>query len=113
MDQIFWAVTLAPAHRAPVGFHSGEELLPGAGGGLEAVAVEGELMDELVQGRLGVGDAPGMSDDEDLPVLELFNVVYRLFEAGAVVEEGAGGLEVIVGGYELVTVLGGGRSHGC
>ena len=106
-DQYIEAATLAPAHRAPVGLHGVEELLPGAGGALEAVAVQGELVDELVQGRVGLRDAPGVGDDEDLPVLELFDVVYRRFEAGAVVEEGPGGPEVLVEGDQLVTLLAG------
>jgi hypothetical protein len=48
-----------------------------------------------------------MGDDEDLPVLELFDVVYRLLETGAVVEEGARSVEVLVGGDQLVAILGG------
>src|SRR5215210_517097 len=94
----------APAHRAPVGLHGGEELFPGTVWALETVAVERELVDELVQGRLGVRDAPGLGDDEDLPVFELFDVVYRRLEAGAVIEEIARGVEVLVGGHQFVAL---------
>src|SRR5918998_4561169 len=102
----------APAHLAPVGFHVGEELVPGTRGALEAVAVEGELVDELVQRGAGVGDAARVGDDEDLPVLELLDVVYRSLDAGPVVEEVTGGSEVLVGGDHLVAPLGRVRGYG-
>jgi hypothetical protein len=96
-----------PAHLAPVSLHSGEELLPGTGGALEAVAVQGEFVDELVQGRVGVGYAAGVRDDEDLPFLELLDVVYRGLETGAMVEEVAPGFEILVSGDQLVASFGG------
>ncbi len=53
-------------------------------------------------GRLRVRDATGVGDEQDLPVLLLFDVVYRLFQAGAVVEENAWGVEVLVASHDLV-----------
>ena len=49
------------AHRAAVGPHVGEEIVPGACRRLQAVPVQGELVHELVQGRIGVGDAPRLA----------------------------------------------------
>src|SRR5215212_1900180 len=101
------------AHRAPVGLHVGKEIVPGAGRRFEAVSVEGELVHELVQGRFGVGDAGGFGDEEHLPVLELLYVVYHRFQAGTVIEQEAGGLEVLVAGDDLASGRGGvGRDGG-
>src|SRR3712207_3194162 len=105
-------VTSAPAHLAAVGLHGCEVLLPGAGRRFQAVTVEEEFVDELVQGGVVIGDAPGVGDDEHLPVLQFFDVVYCLFEAGTVVEEDARCSEVLVGGDELVACRGGVGSDG-
>jgi hypothetical protein len=51
-------------------------------------------VDEFVQSGLGVGDAPWPGDQENLPVFELLDIIYGLLEAGAVVEENAGSVEV-------------------
>src|SRR4051812_521395 len=101
-----WAIRESPlrssAHGAPVGFHVGEEILPGAGGRLEPVSVEGELVHELVQRRFSIGDAGGLGDQEHLPFFELLDVVYGCFEAGAVVEQEARSFQVFVAGDEVV-----------
>src|SRR5919107_5308702 len=98
---------LPAAHRAPVGSHIGEEVFPGTRRRLQAVPVQGELVHKLVYGRSRVGDTPWLGDHEDLPVLELLYVVYGLLETGTVVEQEAGGIEVLVVGDEVVAVLGG------
>ena len=49
----------------------------------------------------------GCIDDEDLPFLELLDVVYRGLEAGAMVEEVAPGFEILVSGDQLVASFGG------
>src|SRR5215212_8570872 len=94
-------------HRAAVGSHVGEEALPGACRGLQTVPVQGELVHELVHGRISVGDTPWLCDHEHLPVLQLLYVVYRLLEARAIVEQETRGVEVFVVGDEVETVFGG------
>ena len=64
-------------------------------------------MDELVAGRFRVRDGPRMGDEENLPVFLFFNVAYSLFYAGTVVQEKARRFEVLVGGHQFVTLLGG------
>src|SRR5919112_5830565 len=92
----------AGCHRAAVGPHAGEEILPGACRGLQAVPVQGEFVHELVHGRISVGDAPWLGDHEHHPVLQFLYVVYRLLETGAVVEQATRRIEVFVVGYEVV-----------
>src|SRR5688500_3365778 len=67
-------------HCAAIGFHFGEEIIPGTLRGLQTVPVKGELVHELVHGRICIGDAPWLCDDEHLPVLQLLYVVYRVLE---------------------------------
>src|SRR5215204_5761001 len=98
---------LPSAHRPPVGSHLGEEVFPGTCRRLQTVTVQGELVHEFVQGRVRVGDAPWLGDHEHLPVLQLLYVVYCPLETGTVVEQEARGIEVLVVGDEVVTVLGG------
>src|SRR5215208_1752172 len=99
-------------HRAAVGSHVGEEALPGACRGLQTVTVQGELVHELVHGRISVGDTPSFRDHEHLPVLQLLYVVYSLLETGAVVEQVTGGIEVLVVSDEVVTIFGGVGNNG-
>ncbi len=75
-------------------------------GAFEAVAVEREFVDQLVQRARIIRDAKGISDYENLPVLMFLDVVYCLFESGFVVEELARCFEVfILDGY-LVSMPG-------
>ena len=55
----------------------------------------------------------GSATSEHLPFFELLDVVYGRFEAGAVVEQEAGGFQVFVAGDKLVARCGGvGRDGG-
>ena len=46
-----------------------------------------------------------MGDEQDLPVFLLFDVVYRRFQSGTVVEQKTRGVQVFVTGYDLVPLL--------
>jgi hypothetical protein len=59
-------------------------------------------VDELVYGRFRIRDASWVGDEENLPVLLLFDVVYSFFESGTVIEEKACSVEVFVAGYDVV-----------
>src|SRR5918997_6667048 len=65
-----------------------------------------------MQGRIRLRYAPQLRDYEHLPVLKLLYVVYGRFEAGAMVEQDAWGIEVLVVGDEVVTFLGGVGQNG-
>jgi hypothetical protein len=67
---------------------------------------------ELVQRRGVVRDAAGARHDQDLPLLLFLDVRYGIFQGGLVVEEGAGGVDVLVAGHDLVAVLQGERLAG-
>src|SRR5215210_373383 len=99
-------------HRAAVGLHGGQRLLPRAPRGLQPVPVERELVHQLVHRRGVVRDTVWACHDQHLPVLDFLDVLDRLLEAGLVVEEGARGFEVLVAGHDLVAVLGGVRLAG-
>ncbi len=54
---------LAAAHLPPVGLHRREKRLPAVLRALQAVVVQGELVNELVHGRLRIRDAAWVGDE--------------------------------------------------